>query len=122
MENDNRKFKKPLIYSCSGCSSAAQLANCVAIRLDREGLAEMSCIAGVGGDVTSLVDIAKSGREIIALDGCPLQCTANCLKRHGVVPKYHHVLSQYGIKKIQHGDFSLEQAEEVYKIVLTKIA
>jgi len=39
----------PLVYSCSGCSSAAQLANQLAIRLDREGLAETSCIAGVGG-------------------------------------------------------------------------
>ena len=44
---------RPLIYSCSGCSSAAQLANHVAVRLDRAGVAEMSCIAGVGGDVPS---------------------------------------------------------------------
>ncbi len=35
----------PLVYSCSGCFSAAQLANDVAIALDRHGMAEMSCIA-----------------------------------------------------------------------------
>ncbi|TAK94969.1 MAG: zinc-binding protein, partial [Aquabacterium sp.] len=40
-----------LVYACSGCSSAAQLANHLAVRLDREGIAEMSCIAGVGGRV-----------------------------------------------------------------------
>ncbi len=45
----------PLVYSCSGCSSAAQLANHVALQLDRRGLAEMSCIAGVGGDVPYLL-------------------------------------------------------------------
>ena len=39
----------PLVYSCSGCSSAAQLANHLAVRLDRDERAEMSCIAGVGG-------------------------------------------------------------------------
>ena len=39
----------PLVYSCSGCSSAAQMANDLALRLDRAGVAEMSCIAGVGG-------------------------------------------------------------------------
>ena len=44
----------PLVYSCSGCSSAAQLANHVALQLDRRGVAEMSCIAGVGGDVPHL--------------------------------------------------------------------
>ena len=44
----------PLVYSCSGCSSAAQMANYVAVQLDRRGAAEMSCIAGVGGDVPSM--------------------------------------------------------------------
>jgi uncharacterized metal-binding protein len=48
---------KPLVYSCSGCSSAAQMANYLAIQLDRLNLAEMSCIAGVGGNVKKLVDI-----------------------------------------------------------------
>ena len=44
----------PLVYSCSGCSNIAQLANKVAVELDREHIAEMSCIAGVGGGVKSL--------------------------------------------------------------------
>ncbi len=45
----------PLVYSCSGCSNVAQLANQVAIELDREQVAEMSCIAGVGGSVKPIV-------------------------------------------------------------------
>ncbi|HOO09571.1 MAG TPA: putative zinc-binding protein, partial [Cyclobacteriaceae bacterium] len=61
--------EKPLVYSCSGCSSAAQMANYLAIKLDRAGLAEMSCIAGVGGNVKNLVRTAKSGRKLIAIDG-----------------------------------------------------
>ena len=44
----------PLVYSCSGCSSAAQMANHLALRLDRAGAAEMSCIAGVGGGVAAV--------------------------------------------------------------------
>ncbi|HAH1171087.1 TPA: hypothetical protein HHG97_004951 [Escherichia coli] len=71
----------PLIYSCSGCSSAAQMANYIAIQLDRRGDAEMSCIAGVGGNVKSLVRIAISGRPIIAIDGCSLQCVRSCLAK-----------------------------------------
>ena len=30
--------EKPLIYSCSGCSTAAQMANYLAIQLDRKGM------------------------------------------------------------------------------------
>ena len=76
----------PLVYSCSGCSSAAQMANSLALRLDRDEAAEMSCIAGVGGGVAPLVRLAQSGRRIIALDGCALACVRHCLARHGVTP------------------------------------
>ena len=103
----------PLVYSCSGCSSAAQLANQVALRLDRKGIAEMSCIAGVGGDVPHLLKTALSGRPIIALDGCPLVCVKSTLARHGVVPDRHYQLQQYGVKKRKHEDFDAEQAAAV---------
>ena len=103
----------PLVYSCSGCSSAAQLANHVALRMDRMQLAEMSCIAGVGGDVTSLVRTATSDRPIIALDGCELQCVKNCLKRHGVEPALHYTLSALGVRKKYHVDFDPREAEAV---------
>lgn len=103
----------PLVYSCSGCSSAAQLANHVALQLDRRGLAEMSCIAGVGGDVPYLLKIAQSGRAIVALDGCPLVCVKSCLARHGLTADRHYQLQQYGVKKRQHTDFDVEQAQVV---------
>lgn len=102
--------KKPLVYSCSGCSSAAQMANHVAVRLDRSGVAEMSCIAGIGGDVPSLLKTARSGRPIIALDGCALVCVKSSLARHGITPERHYQLQEYGVKKRQHEDFDLQQA------------
>ena len=103
----------PLVYSCSGCSSAAQLANHVAVRLDRALLAEMSCIAGVGGGVDSLVRTAASGRPIIALDGCQLQCARKCLARHGIEPTLHYELSELGVRKRYHVDFDRNDAERV---------
>lgn len=104
----------PLVYSCSGCSSAAQMANDLAIKLDRDGKAEMSCIAGVGGDVPSLVKVAKSGRTIIALDGCPLACAKSCLARHQVEPSAHFELSDFKVKKVKHQNFDPEQSQEIY--------
>lgn len=103
----------PLVYSCSGCSSAAQLANQVAVRLDREGVAEMSCIAGIGGDVPHLLRAAFSGRPIIALDGCPLVCVKSTLARHGLSPDRHYQLQHYGVRKRKHEDFDVEQADAV---------
>ena len=114
--------KLPLVYSCSGCSNVAQLANTLAVRLDRAGLAEMSCIAGVGGRVASLVSKANSGRPILAIDGCPLQCVRGCLDQHGVTASEHLVLSQYGLKKRYGEDFASETVDEAYRGVVQLLA
>lgn len=86
------------------------MANYLAVRLDRTGAAEMSCIAGVGGDVAPLVKTAKSGRPIVALDGCALHCTAHILRRHNLAPALHVNLGEWGVKKRKHEDFSVEEA------------
>ena len=112
----------PLVYSCSGCSNVAQLANTLAVRLDRAGLAEMSCIAGVGGRVASLVNKANSGRPILAIDGCNLQCVKGCLAQHEVKADLHLILSQYGLKKRYGEDCSSEDAEQLFTEVSQLIA
>lgn len=112
--------KLPLVYSCSGCSSAAQTANYIALKLDREGEAEMSCISGVGGNVPHLVNIARSGRPILALDGCPLACTLHCLSERGVSADYHLQLHEYGVRKRYHAEFDQKQADLVTSEVALK--
>ncbi|MFC4323129.1 putative zinc-binding protein [Litchfieldia salsa] len=113
-----KNTKLPLVYSCSGCSSAAQTANMIAIRMDREKVAEMSCIAGVGGDVKPLVRTAKSGRDIIAIDGCPLSCCKSTLARHDVQPKYHFNLLDSDVPKIQGEDPDPKLFLDAYKQIL----
>ncbi|OMH39117.1 putative zinc-binding protein [Motiliproteus sp. MSK22-1] len=120
-QNDNSTGALPLIYSCSGCSNIAQLANQVAIELFREGQAEMSCIAGVGGGVKNLVKVAKSGRPIISLDGCPLHCVKNCLNNHGIESTYHYTLTKYGIKKRPNLDFDPVDVKRIKAIVVDNL-
>ena len=113
----SRRKPRPaaLVYACSGCSSAAQMANQLALWMDREQQAEMSCIAGVGGGVPGLVRTATSGRPIIALDGCAMHCVTACLRRVGVQPAVHITLRDFGVGKQKHRDFDPLQAERVYR-------
>lgn len=113
--------KLPLVYSCSGCSSAAQTSNDVALELNRRGLAEMSCIAGVGGDVPKLVKVAKSGRPIVALDGCALACVKSALARHGVEPTVWHQLRRYDVAKVYGADPDQADVERVLRIVTNSL-
>ncbi|QNM95138.1 putative zinc-binding protein [Chitinimonas koreensis] len=110
-------LERPLVYACSGCSSVAQLANDLAIALDRQGEAEMSCISGVGGGVPMLVKLARSGRPILALDGCALACVAACLGNAGVQPDVHLVLNRLGAKKRYHSDCADEERQAVWLTV-----
>jgi uncharacterized metal-binding protein len=114
--------KPPLVYSCSGCSSAAQMANYLALQLDRLQKAEMSCIAGVGGGVKKLVKTALSGRKIIALDGCPMACAAACLRKYNITPDVHVELTSMGVLKKQHVDFDREQAQDLLCVIKERIA
>lgn len=108
-----RDPRLPLVYSCSGCSSAAQMANYIAVKLDRRDEAEMSCIAGVGGDVGPLVRTARSGRPILALDGCALHCVKNSLAQRGVEATRHVLLQEYGVRKRYRSDFDVAEADRV---------
>lgn len=119
--NFTEKQKKILVYSCSGCSSAAQMANYLALRLDREGKAEMSCIAGVGGGVDSLIKKGRTADIILALDGCPLACVRHCLQREGLRCDFRWDLSLMGVKKRLHDDFDRSQAEQIFVSILADL-
>ncbi|MGV1049425.1 MAG: putative zinc-binding protein [Solirubrobacterales bacterium] len=111
-----------LVYSCSGSSNVAQLANYIAVRLDRLGIAEMSCIAGVGGDVRALVKKVTAGRPVLAIDGCPLTCCEHVLGAKGVEPLRLIRLHDLGLRKRQHADFGAEERELVFRRVLEELA
>lgn len=108
----------PLVYSCSGCSDAAQMANSLALRLAREGRAEMSCIAGVGGGVASLLRVLEHERPILALDGCALRCVCACLAKAGVEATRAINLGDFGVKKTKQFIVCPIEAERLWNDVV----
>lgn len=94
-----KEQEKPIVYSCSGCSNLAQMAHNIALNLDGDGLAEMSCISGVVGNVAPIVELANSGRPIIAIDGCNLSCTKSCLQSSGLEADHYYLISDLGFEK-----------------------
>ncbi len=122
-ETQQRYAQLPLVYACSGCSSAAQLANQLALRLDHQELAEMSCIAGVASDVKPLVRSARSGRPILALDGCALHCVRHSLARQGVAAQVHVDFSRHAVAKDLHRLPSAQECEASWTgVVLPALA
>ncbi len=82
----------------------------------------MSCIAGVGGHVSPLVHLARSGRALIALDGCVLACVRETLAQHGLTPTAHVRLDALGVKKLKKADFDPVDARRLYPQLLDMLS
>ena len=88
-----------VVYACSGCSDAGEIADRIARQLTREGVAQMSCLAGIGGRVKSLLLNAENAERILVVDGCPLNCARNTLELAGFKKFDHLELHKLGIRK-----------------------
>lgn len=107
----------PVAYACSGCTSAGELADHVARALDRQGLAEMGSIAGIGAGEPQQLSKARSRFPVIAIDGCANACARRCLERQGIAPARHYVLSSLGAPKRSGAAFDPADAERVLQAI-----
>ncbi len=119
--NSDKKNCKPIVYSCSGCSNLAQMAHNISLTLDGDGIAEMSCIAGVVGKIEPIMAMAKSGRPIIAIDGCALGCTKACLDKSGIKTDHYFKISDLGFEKRDKWDDSLTENTVAMKSVYANL-
>jgi uncharacterized metal-binding protein len=102
-----------LVLGCSGGSNVGQAANNAMIELDRKGVGNGYCLAGVGADLSGFVESARAGRTIL-IDGCPVGCGKKAFEKHGIVPSLYFVVTEIGIEK-KHAFNNLE--EETKRVV-----
>jgi uncharacterized metal-binding protein len=88
-----------VIFTCSGASDVGEISDLAARKLSKEGIGKMSCLAGIGGRVEGLMHIAQSAQAILAIDGCPLHCARNTLKKAGFKKFEHICLSDLKMEK-----------------------
>lgn len=88
-----------LIFSCSGCADVGELADQAARKLNSDGAGKMFCLAGVGGRVASILKTTATAQSILAIDGCPLDCTKKTLEEAGFTRINHLRLNDLGFEK-----------------------
>jgi uncharacterized metal-binding protein len=89
---------KTLIVACSGGSNVGQVANNAMIELDKSGIGNAYCLAGIGAALSSFIDSAKSSRTI-AIDGCPVGCAKKAFDKYDLTPSQYFVVTEMGIEK-----------------------
>lgn len=100
----------PCVLACSGCSHVGELADHTARRLQELGAARMTCLAGVGGRVKSILATVNAAPERMMIDGCPLECGAHTLRLAGITSFQHFKLHELGIHK-HHSEVSEETVQ-----------
>lgn len=88
----------PLVFACSGCSNAGELADRIARELNRRELAEMSCLAGVGAEKPMFLKKLLA-REVWIIDGCPIECSLGVFSLVRGKINIHLRLHDFGVRK-----------------------
>ena len=88
-----------LIFACSGAADVGAISDLAARKLTTEGVGKMFCLAGVGGRVGPIMQKVQAASKILAIDGCPLNCTKSCLEQAGFNEFEHLQLADLGLEK-----------------------
>jgi len=88
-----------LIFACSGAADVGGIADQAARKLTREGAGKMFCLAGVGGRISGIMETTRAASDILAIDGCGLDCAKNCLEQAGFVTFQHLRMTDLGMEK-----------------------
>lgn len=87
-----------LLYACAGAANTGYLADQVARKLSREGVGDMTCLAGVGAALSGFLESAKSSGANVVIDGCPVGCGKRMFEAKGL-PYAHVVVTDFGVEK-----------------------
>ena len=88
-----------LIFACSGAVDVGEISDRAARKMNEEGAGKMFCMAGIGGRVSPIMKTTEAASEILAIDGCPLNCVKNSLENAGFSEFKHLQLAELGLEK-----------------------
>ncbi len=88
----------PLVFACAGCSNAGKVAYELGRTLTDRGIAEMSCLAGIGA-ANPLFLKKLLNRDVWVIDGCPIECCQGVFAQARENIDLHIRLHDLGIRK-----------------------
>jgi uncharacterized metal-binding protein len=98
-----------LIFSCSGASNVGQITNQAGVRLSQNGTGRFFCLAGIGGHVSGMIESAKAGKMLVAIDGCQVACAKKTLEHAGFNIDEYVQVTELGVEKTH--DFNIEPSD-----------
>lgn len=101
------------IFPCVGAANVGQLSNRIAIELEKQGIGNLMCTAGIGARAPGLMKSAEASDRIIAINGCPVNCASKTLELAGFKVDREIVISELGIRKSKERDLKDDEVADV---------
>lgn len=110
-----------LIFACSGAADVGAIADQAARKLSREGTGRMFCLTGIGGGIEGIIKTTEAAARILAIDGCPINCAKNTLKKAEINNFEYLNLTDIGLLKGK-SEVSENNIEKVVRCGKEKLA
>lgn len=107
---------KILVLACSGGSNAGQIANNVMIELDKKGVGNAYCLAGIGAALSGFVESAKAAKTVV-IDGCPVGCGKKAFEKYGIEASRYFIVTELGIEKTHDFTKLADETKSVLKAI-----
>ena len=88
-----------LIFACSGGSDTGAVTDQAARELTDRGCGKMFCLAGVGARIEAILAKTAQADQILAIDGCEVDCARKTLEAAGFNTMQHLRLTDLGLEK-----------------------
>jgi uncharacterized metal-binding protein len=99
-KNENVCCAAPtLVFACSGAADVGAISDRAARKLTAEGAGKMYCLAGIGGRVPGIIKTTQAAEKILAIDGCPIDCTKLSLEEAGITEFEHMKVTDLSLEK-----------------------
>ena len=90
---------KAMVFACCGAADVGEIADLAARKLHKEESAKLYCLTGIGAGLELFINNANAAPGIIAIDGCPVDCTKKLLEKYGIMDFEFLRVTDLGLEK-----------------------
>jgi len=88
-----------LIFPCSGAADVGEISDRAARTMTAQGHGKMFCLAGIGGNISGMIDSVKGADRLLVIDGCGLDCAKKTMEERGIEDFFHFRVTDLGMEK-----------------------
>ena len=87
------------MFCCSGAADTAEIADLAVRDLHKAKDARMFCLAGIAGDVETIVVNTQAANRMLVVDGCDSDCAMKTMQKNGFSDFVHFRVTDLGWEK-----------------------